>query len=202
MLSADANKPGGKSGQRSRKSLPSKKAERSRKPDQQKNEKPDQSKDAGEQIITQIAMTESSAETAPNAAPALEPVEPLPVSQIESSDSSSGDASPIANSRVVPVATAKPLPVSVQVIANAYGDYTKKSLEQAMSFFANLASVRSLDKALELQTEFARQAYESFVAESLKIRELHSELTRQRLMRFEGYVAWMTQTAQIPTRHM
>ena len=49
--------------------------------------------------------------------------------------------------------------------------------------------MRSLDKAFELQTEFAKQAYEGFVAESQKIRELHSELARQRLKRWEGVVA-------------
>jgi len=36
--------------------------------------------------------------------------------------------------------------------------------------------VRSLEKAVEVQTEFARQAYETFVTESQKIRELYSGL--------------------------
>ena len=46
--------------------------------------------------------------------------------------------------------------------------------------------MRSLDKAIEIQTEFAKQAYETFVSESQKIRELYSGIARQS---FEGAVA-------------
>ena len=74
-------------------------------------------------------------------------------------------------------------PVSLQTIANAYGDYTRKSFEQTRSFFDKLTGVRSLDKVVEIQTEFAKQACETFVAEAQKIRDLHRELARQRLER-------------------
>ncbi len=39
--------------------------------------------------------------------------------------------------------------------------------------------MRSLDKAIEVQTEFAKQAYETFLTELQKIRELYSGLARQ-----------------------
>ncbi|MBI5323481.1 MAG: phasin family protein [Bradyrhizobium sp.] len=64
----------------------------------------------------------------------------------------------------------------IQAIANAYRDYTKKSLEDAQSFAEKLTAARSLDKAMEAQTEFARKACETFAADSQKIRELHREL--------------------------
>ena len=67
-------------------------------------------------------------------------------------------------------------PISIQTIANAYGDYTKKSLHETGSFVEKLMAVRSFDKAIEVQTEFARQAYANFVAESQKICELYGEL--------------------------
>jgi hypothetical protein len=54
--------------------------------------------------------------------------------------------------------------------------------------------VRSFDKAFEVQTEFAKQAFETFLAESRKIHELHSELARQRVVHLEGFVARITQT--------
>ena len=76
---------------------------------------------------------------------------------------------------------ADPVPVSVQTIANAYGSYAAKSLEQTGSFFAQLAGVRSFNKVFELQTEFARQACETFASELQKISELHRELAKQRL---------------------
>jgi phasin family protein len=83
----------------------------------------------------------------------------------------------------VPVGTAQTAPSSAmtpaagfQAIANAYRDYTRKSFENAQSFAEKLSAARSLDKAVEAQTEFARQACEAFADNSRKIRELHREL--------------------------
>ena len=58
---------------------------------------------------------------------------------------------------------------SFQAIATAYGEYTKKSFEDTKSFVGKMSAVRSLDKAIEVQTEFAKTAYETFVTESQKI---------------------------------
>jgi hypothetical protein len=96
--------------------------------------------------------------------------------------------SPTGSSPVVPVASAETIPVGYRTIAKAYRNYTRQSLDQTRSFFEKLGGVRSPDKAFELQTEFAKQAYESFVAESQKIRELHSELA---LKIWEGLVVRM-----------
>ena len=104
------------------------------------------------------------------------------------------DVVPEAAAPTAPVELAETIPVSLQTITNAYGDFTRKSIEQTSSFFEQLAGVRSLGKAFELQGEFARQTYETFVAESRKIRELHSELTMQRLRNLEGFVARMKPT--------
>ena len=62
------------------------------------------------------------------------------------------------------------------------------------SFLEKLAAVRSLDKAFEVQTEFAKKVFETFLAESRKIQELHSAVARQRVVRLEGFVAGITQT--------
>ena len=76
--------------------------------------------------------------------------------------------------------------IDMQTIALAYGEYTRKSFEQTKSFVEKLAGVRSLDKAIEIQTEFAKQAYETFVMDAQRIRELYSGLAKQT---FEGAVA-------------
>ena len=81
---------------------------------------------------------------------------------------------------------AAPANTDMQTIALAYGEYTWKSFEQTKSFVEKLAGVRSLDKAIEIQTEFAKQAYETFVMDAQKIRELYSGLAKQT---FEGAVA-------------
>ena len=61
------------------------------------------------------------------------------------------------------VASATTVQHGLQAIASAYGDYTKKSYEDTKSFVEKLSGVKSIDKALEVQTEFAKSAYESFV---------------------------------------
>ncbi len=67
------------------------------------------------------------------------------------------------------VASATTVQNGLQAIASAYGEYTKKSFEDTKSFVEKLSGVKSLDKAIEVQTEFAKSAYETFVAESQKI---------------------------------
>src|SRR6266849_1239740 len=86
--------------------------------------------------------------------------------------------------------------VDFQTLATAYGNYTKKSFEDTKAFVEKLSAVRSLEKAVEIQTEFAKQAYETFVTESQKIRELYSGLAKQSLKPFEGLVA----KKSLPTR--
>jgi hypothetical protein len=87
------------------------------------------------------------------------------------------------------VASANTLQSGIQAIATAYGDYTKKSFEDGKSFVEKLAGVKSLDKAVEVQTEYAKSAYETFVAESQKIAALYADLAKQTYKPLEGLVA-------------
>jgi phasin family protein len=87
------------------------------------------------------------------------------------------------------VASATTLQNGIQTIATAYGDYTKKSFEDTRSYVEKLSGVKSLDKAIEVQAEFAKSAYETFVAESQKIAGLYTDLAKQTFKPFEGMVA-------------
>jgi hypothetical protein len=89
-------------------------------------------------------------------------------------------------------ASASNMQSGVHAIATAYGDYAKKSFEDTKSFVEKLSGVKSLDKAMEAQTEYARSAYESFVAESQKIAGLYSDLAKQTFKPYEGLVAKFT----------
>ena len=142
--------------------------QRGPKPDQQQSPKLDQP-DAKEQIGEAVASTDAST-----------------IGAVALADAPSIGA----------VAPADNFPVSIQTIANAYGDYTKKSLQDTRSFVEKLMGVRALDKASEMQTEFARQAYGTFVAESQKICELYSELAKQIFKPMEGFVAKVTQAGR------
>ena len=92
------------------------------------------------------------------------------------------------------VATTNSLADSFQAIATAYGDYTKKSFEDTRSYVEKLSGVKSLDKAIEVQTEFAKSAFETFVAESQKIAALYGDLAKQSYKPFGSLAAKMTPT--------
>jgi phasin family protein len=174
MSNTDQNRPIGKPGQRSRKK------ERSRKRDQQQSHKPDQPQDAREQIGATITPTD----TAAICAGALEETAQIGAT-IPATDSVPSAAA--ASKETARIGTAETAPISLQTIANAYGDCIGKSLEETMSFVEKLTSVRSLDKAVEVQAEFAKHAYDAFVADSRRIFELYSELARQIFKPLESF---------------
>ena len=87
------------------------------------------------------------------------------------------------------VAAAGSLQKGVQAIAMAFGDYTRKSFEDGNAFTEKLAGVKSPDKAIEVQTEYAKTVYETFVAESQKIGELYADLAKQAYKPFEDFAA-------------
>jgi hypothetical protein len=91
-------------------------------------------------------------------------------------------------------ASTNTFPAGFQAIATAYGDYTKKSFEDTRLFVEKLSGVKSFDKAIEIQTEFVKSAFEAFVAESQKIGALYGDLAKQSYKPFGGFVARMTPT--------
>lgn len=92
------------------------------------------------------------------------------------------------------VASARTVANGFQAIAAAYGDYSKKSFEDTKSYVEKLSGVKSLDKVLEVQNEYAKTAYETFVAEAQKIGQLYSDLAKETYKPFEGLVAKFSQT--------
>ena len=86
------------------------------------------------------------------------------------------------------VATATGVQNGLTAIASAYADYTKKSYEDTRSFVEKLTTVRSLDKALEAQTEYAKATYETFVADTQKFAGLYQDLAKQAFKPVEGIV--------------
>jgi len=76
-----------------------------------------------------------------------------------------------------------------QAIAVETTDYTKRSLEAGSATFEKVISSGSLEKALEVQTDYARQTYEGFVAEATRLGELYAELAKEAYKPFESIVA-------------
>jgi hypothetical protein len=82
-----------------------------------------------------------------------------------------------------------PQTAGAQAIALAYGDYTRKSLLAGRFLVERLVTVRSFDEAFEIQGEFARQAYENFVAHSERICELYGAWAQQYFRPFDTFAA-------------
>ena len=73
----------------------------------------------------------------------------------------------------------KTLPPSVHTIATAHAEYAKKAMLDSSAFLAKLISVRDPAKLMDLQSEYVKNAYETFVAEAKKISELYTDLFNQ-----------------------
>jgi hypothetical protein len=75
-----------------------------------------------------------------------------------------------------------------QAIATEFADYSKKSFEDGTKVMEKLLGAKSLDKAIEIQTDYAKTAYEGFVAQATKFGELYADLAKQAYKPFESYV--------------
>lgn len=80
----------------------------------------------------------------------------------------------------------------VQAIATEVADYSKKSFEDGTAAAEKLFGAKSLDKAIEIQTEFAKSAYESFVANATKLGELYANLAKESYKPLEVYAVKAT----------
>lgn len=78
---------------------------------------------------------------------------------------------------------------SVQAIAVEMADYSKKAFEDGAAATEKLFSAKSLEKAIEVQSDYFKTAYEGFVSESTKLGELYSDMAQELYKPFEGYVA-------------
>jgi hypothetical protein len=79
-----------------------------------------------------------------------------------------------------------------QSIAVEATEYTKKSFETGSAAVEQLVSAKSLEKAIEIQTDYAKTAYEGFVAQATKMGELYADLAKETYKPFESYMAKAT----------
>ena len=77
---------------------------------------------------------------------------------------------------------------ATQAIATEVADYSKKSFEDGTKVVEKLLGVKSLEKAIEIQTDYAKTAYEGFVAQATKIGELYADFAKETYKPFEAYV--------------
>jgi hypothetical protein len=95
------------------------------------------------------------------------------------------------NGEVLPPEVRDPAPAvaSLVAIAQAYGEYTRKSWLNGRSLVERLIAMRSFDEAIEIQGEFAQQAYTNFIVQSEKICVLYGGWAQQSFRPFEKFAA-------------
>lgn len=78
---------------------------------------------------------------------------------------------------------------NVQALAVEAAEYSRKTYEDGAAALEKLTGAKSLEKVVEIQTDYARQAYEGFVAQSSRVSELYAEIAKDAYKPFETVVA-------------
>src|ERR1700733_13359134 len=85
-----------------------------------------------------------------------------------------------------------------QTIAAETTDYSKKSLESNSAYVEKLLGAKSLDNAIQIQSEYAKSAYEGFVAQATKIGELYTSPAKEAFKPVESALAKVQAVATSP----
>jgi hypothetical protein len=76
-----------------------------------------------------------------------------------------------------------------QAIATEFADYSKKSFEDGSAALEKLFGAKTLEKAIEVQSDYMKTAYEGFVAQTTKFGELYTDLAKESYKPLEGILA-------------
>lgn len=87
-----------------------------------------------------------------------------------------------------------------QAIAAEQANYAKRSFEQGTATFEKLLGAKTLDKAIEIQTGFAKAAYEGFVTQTAKVGGLYADAAKQAFGPFQGLAAFGVKAPATSTR--
>jgi hypothetical protein len=83
---------------------------------------------------------------------------------------------------------------SAQAIAVEVTDYSKKAFEDSTAAFEKLVGAKSVEKAIEVQQSYLKDAYEGFVAQATKMGELYADLAKESYKPYENYLAKVAPT--------
>ena len=73
----------------------------------------------------------------------------------------------------------------VQAVTAEMTGYTKKAFEDATRAFEQLLGVKSLEQAIEIQSQYAKKAYEAHIAQMTKLGEMYADMTRNAFKPFQ-----------------
>jgi hypothetical protein len=67
---------------------------------------------------------------------------------------------------------------SFQAIGARVTDYSKRAFEDATRAFEQLVGAKSFEHAIEIQSQYAKKAYDTWVAEASKLGEMYATVAR------------------------
>lgn len=67
----------------------------------------------------------------------------------------------------------------LQEIASESSDYSKKAFAASSAVVEKLLGAKSVETAIQIQTEYAKSAYEGFLAQASKINEIYVKLASE-----------------------
>ena len=67
---------------------------------------------------------------------------------------------------------------SAQAISTEMAEYSKRSFENGAQAMEKLIGVKSLEKAIEVQTEYAKSTCEGYAAQVAKLGELYADMAK------------------------
>ncbi|GAB5511873.1 MAG: phasin family protein [Hyphomicrobiales bacterium] len=77
----------------------------------------------------------------------------------------------------------------VQALAAETQDYSKKAMETGSAAMEDLLAAKSLDKAVEVQSDYVKTAYEAFVGQATKVNEMFVDMAKESYKPYEGVFA-------------
>jgi hypothetical protein len=75
---------------------------------------------------------------------------------------------------------------NAQTLTTESTDFAKKAYESNAAHVEKLFGVKTLDKAIELNTEFAKSSYEGFVAQATKISTMYTDFAKEAMKPVEA----------------
>jgi hypothetical protein len=78
---------------------------------------------------------------------------------------------------------------NVQTIATEMTDYTKRSVENSTRAFEKLVGAKSVDQMMQVQSEYAKAAYDDYFAEATKLGKLCADIGTEAFKPYEGFTA-------------
>ena len=84
------------------------------------------------------------------------------------------------------VASANALTKGLQAMAHEAADFSRKSFEKTTAAAERVGATKSIDKLLEVQQGYAKEAYEAFVGQMTKMGELYVATAQEAYKPFEA----------------